>query len=68
MSKASFSLDDKFDFLNSLKPEDLKIFNLSSRALFHSKLKKFSEEPKLFVDLCQVKSDLRKRIRSIAQC
>ena len=37
----------------------LKIFNLSSSALFHNKLKKFSEEPKLFVDLCHVKSDLK---------
>ena len=34
------------------------MFNLSSRALLHRILKKFSEEPKLLVDLCHVKSDL----------
>ena len=47
-------------FLNSLKFEDLNIFNLSSKALFHKILKKFSEEPKVLVDLCQVKSDFTK--------
>ena len=36
------------------------MFNLSSRALFQRILKKLSEEPKVFVDLCQVKSDLIK--------
>ena len=38
----------------------LKIFSLSSRALFHRILKKFSEELKLLVCLCQVMSDLIK--------
>ena len=39
---------------------ELKILSLSSKAFFHSILKKFSEEPKLFVVLCQVKSDFMK--------
>mgnify|MGYP001440129145 CR=1 FL=1 len=47
-------------FLKSLKFELLKMFNLSSRALFHKILKKFSDDPKVLVDLCQVKSDLIK--------
>ena len=38
----------------------LKIFNLSSKALFHKILKKLSDDPKVFVDLCHVKSDLIK--------
>ena len=52
------SFEDRLDFLNSVKPVVLKIFNLSSSALFHNKLKIF-EDPKLLVDLCQVKSDLK---------
>ena len=46
--------------LKSLKLLDLNIFNLSSKALFHRRLKKFSEEPKLLVDLCHVISDFKK--------
>ena len=38
----------------------LKIFNLSSSALFHKILKKFSDDPNFFVALCQVKSDFIK--------
>ena len=60
MSKASLSVLLNCVFVYSLNPEDLKIFNLSSRALFQRILKKFSDDPKLLVALCQVRSDLIK--------
>ena len=59
-TKVSQQDKDALLFLNSLKFELLKIFNLSSKALFHKILKKLSEDPKVFVDLCHVKSDFMK--------
>ena len=54
------SFSENFDFLKPLKFEFSKKLVLSLSVFCHRILKKFSDELKLLVGLCQVRSDLRK--------